>query len=207
MRKTVANLALSFPTHAHQAVLLPGLGEFGPLLLSGHQNLHVLKRRVVPRLGLEGHLVLWHRLSWRHKKTRNDPGFRNKPPSPASFGASPPHQTSSFPSELILRVVTKTTSIFDELLVAVLRGCFLICILIFLVMGMSSFSRSLWKRVLFVVLALVVSFCTYFCPHLYLGNGTRLPFWRVQITLGLVRDPHLGPSSRLLGGGEICPVS
>lgn len=61
------NLTCGFRSYAHtptyQTVLFPGLWELGPLLLPGHEDLHVLKCWVVPCLCLEGHLVLWHRLS------------------------------------------------------------------------------------------------------------------------------------------------
>lgn len=50
-------------TQTYQTVLFPGLREFGPLLLSGYKDLHILKCGVVPCLRLEGHLVLWRRLS------------------------------------------------------------------------------------------------------------------------------------------------
>lgn len=56
--------------HTHQAVLLPGLGEFGPLFLPGYQDLHVLKRGVVSCLCLEGHLVVWHRFSYSQARKR-----------------------------------------------------------------------------------------------------------------------------------------
>lgn len=55
---------------AHQAVLLPGFWELWSLFLSGHQHLHVLKGGVVPRLGLEGHLVFWHCLPFKKTKQR-----------------------------------------------------------------------------------------------------------------------------------------
>lgn len=51
----------------HQAaILLPSLGKARPGLLSGHQDLHLLKAGMVPQLRLEGQLVLGRRFTWTY---------------------------------------------------------------------------------------------------------------------------------------------
>lgn len=49
--------------NTHQAVVLPGFGEFGSELFFADQNLHLFKTGMVPELLLEGQLVLWYRVT------------------------------------------------------------------------------------------------------------------------------------------------
>lgn len=52
---------------SHQAAtLLPGFGKARSGLLSGHQDLHLLKAGMVPQLRLEGQLVLGRRFTWTY---------------------------------------------------------------------------------------------------------------------------------------------